>query len=182
MAADIVVIPSAEDFMPAEEAREQFVIDDDSKATWALKQLREIRRRQEINVSIAKSEMENIKTWLDQALSAEKRDEEFFIAILSRYGLEQRLEEGRKTIKLPYGEIATREGSVEWKIEDEPFLAWAWVNAPDLIKVVETPKLAEVQKALKITDDGSVVTEAGEIVPGVVTTRKDPTVTVKTII
>ena len=80
----------------------------------------------------------------------------------------------RKTISLPCGTLKSRAQQPEWVFDDEAFIAWASEHAPSLVRVPE-PKpavdKAAAKKALLTVEVGegvhSILTEEGEVVPGV---------------
>ena len=75
----------------------------------------------------------------------------------------------------------------EWVFDDEVFIAWAVEHAPDLVRVPE-PKPAVDKTAAKKTlltvevGEGahSILTEEGEVVPGVTVTGRGPSFSVVT--
>ena len=94
---------------------------------------------------------------------------------------------GRKTISLPCGTLKSRVQQPEWVFDDEVFIAWAVEHAPDLVRVPE-PKPAVDKTAAKKTlltvevGEGahSILTEEGEVVPGVTVTGRGPSFSVVT--
>jgi len=67
-----------------------FVVDDDSKADWALRRLQSIRHKQAENEKIASDEITRVTEWLGKVNSALNRDAEYFEAILRPYALLER--------------------------------------------------------------------------------------------
>ena len=159
---------------------ERWTITDDGGAAWAVKMLRNLRVQIEMNNDLAVEERERVTTWQNTVNSPLTNNAGFFEFHLKNYALDQRRDFDRKSIKLPHGTLSTREGSIAWAIDEVAFIAWAKVNAPDLVKIVESPRLAEAQKVLTITEDGSAVSPAGELVPGVATSQKPHTFKVET--
>ncbi len=155
-----------DDFEVIEEpAREPFVVDDDSKADWAMRKLASIRRKQAENTAIFDREVARVSEWLVKVNTALDRDAEWFEANLRPYALQERSKD-RKSIVLPHGTIKTVSGRVKFDIEDESkFLEWAETNAPELVRVKK-----EVDKkalgALNQSED-KVISTQGEIVPAV---------------
>jgi hypothetical protein len=86
--------------------------------------------------------------------------------------------DGRKTVSVPAGKVSTRSGSDRWTIDSDTFLAWARINAPNVIRVREEAALSEVKATFAAMDDGRAVTDGGEVVPGVHVIHTDPTATV----
>ena len=191
--SDVLAAALPEDY--SEPERERWVCDNDRKAAWAIRVLRGIRENIAANNSMAADEISRIEQWRDDVNKPLVDDSAYFVAVLTQYALQQRADADRKSIKLPHGVLKTREGSVEWAIDPEAFIAWATVSAPDLLKVEVSAKLGEAKKALRIVgvdpvvgDDGEIVSPAttqiisltGEIVPGITTAQKDPSVTIET--
>ena len=159
-------VQAVDDFEIIEEpAREPFVVDDDSKADWAMRKLASIRRKQSENKAIFDRELQRVSEWLEKVNTALERDAEWFEANLRPYALLQR-SEGRKSVVLPHGTIKTTAGRPKFEIEDEAkFLEWAEINQPDLVRVKK-----EVDKkalgALNQSED-KVISTQGEIVPAI---------------
>lgn len=159
-------VQAVDDFEIIEEpAREPFIVDDDSKADWAMRKLASIRRKQAENKAIFDRESQRVAEWLEKVNTALERDAEWFEANLKPYALLQR-SEGRKSVVLPHGTIKTTAGRPKFEIEDESaFLAWAETNQPELVRVKK-----EIDKkalgALNQAED-KVISTQGEIVPAV---------------
>ena len=155
-----------DDFEIIEEpAREPFIVDDDSKADWAMRKLASIRRKQADNKAIFDKEIQRVTEWLEKVNTALERDAEWFEANLKPYALLQR-SEGRKSVVLPHGTIKTTAGRVKFDIEnEEQFIAWAETSAPELVRIKK-----EIDKkalgALNQSED-KVISTQGEIVPSV---------------
>ena len=155
-----------DDFEIVEEpAREPFVIDDDSKADWAMRKLASIRRKQSDNEAIFNRELQRVTEWLEKVNTDLERDAEWFESNLRPYALQERSND-RKSIVLPHGTIKTVSGRVKFDIEDESkFLAWAETNEPGLVRIKK-----EIDKkalgALNQSED-KVISTQGEIVPAV---------------
>lgn len=85
----------------------------------------------------------------------------------------------RKTVQLPNGTLVARAQPYEWRFEPE-FLAWATENAPDLLrhKPAPAPEIdkAAAKKAMASCTfiDGRLVTEHGEVMPGVTVVERGP--------
>lgn len=170
-----------------DEARERFTIQDDSAASWAMRKLRAIRSKQAENKQMAVDEHARIDLWLDEVNDPLDRDAKYFEAILTDYAIRVREnpDDGRKSISLPTGKVATRQGSPKYTVDAEMFLPWARENAPHLIRVKEEPSLSAIKEyvvaaddAPVATSDGVAITSDGEIVPGVHVSSSDVAVTV----
>ena len=151
-----------------EDARQRFRILNDDMATWAMRKLRGILLKKAENKAIADAEIARIAEWLTTVDKSLQGDEDYFRAILVEYAVGQRAE-GRKTLNLPYGKVTSRQGSGKWTVDKEmDFLEWAKANRPELVKVKESPAIAELKTYLTKTEGGYIVdTATGEVVPGV---------------
>lgn len=159
-------IQSIDDFEIIEEpVREAFVIDDDSKADWAMRKLASIRRKQTENEAIYNAEVSRITVWLSTVNTALQREAEWFESNLKPYALRER-SNGRKSLILPHGTVKTTAGRPKIEIENEvEFLAWAEKGEPELIRIKK-----EIDKKVLntlLTDSGDVISTQGEIVPSV---------------
>ena len=157
-------VTPVDDFEIIEEpAREPFVVDDDSKADWAMRKLASIRRKQLDNKAIFDREINRVAEWLEKVNTDLERDAEWFESNLKPYALTERYN-GRKSLVLPHGTIKTMEGRPKIEIENElEFLAWAETSQPELIRIKK-----EIDKKFLntlLTDSGDVISTQGEIVP-----------------
>jgi phage host-nuclease inhibitor protein Gam len=157
-----------------EPSREAFVIDDDSKADWAMRKLASIRRKQADNKAIYDREVQRVAEWLDKVNTDLQRDAEWFESNLKPYALTER-HNGRKSVVLPHGTIKTTAGRPKIEIENESeFLAWAEKSEPELIRIKK-----EIDKKVLntlLTDSGDVISTQGEIVPSVRVTPAETSV------
>ncbi len=78
-------VTPVDDFEVIEEpAREPFVVDDDSKADWAMRKLASIRRKQAENTAIFDREVARVSEWLVKVNTALERDAEYVIILRQR--------------------------------------------------------------------------------------------------
>jgi phage host-nuclease inhibitor protein Gam len=126
-----------------------FEIVDAQDASWVVRKIVEARSRQE-----------RIKEWAAREQKAAKREEEFF---LRRFGpgLEAWMQEnsnGKKTVRLPDGNVGFRKKRISLHIEDrELLLDWCRRNLPDAVKVQEDVLKTPLNEHLR---------ETGEVPPG----------------
>lgn len=89
----------------------------------------------------------------------------------------------RKSISLPCGTLKSRAQQPEWSFDDEVFLPWAEVHAPELVKVQVRSSVDRnaAKHAIVVLDDGRhIVSGTGEVVPGVTVTVRPPSFSVVT--
>ena len=144
---------------------ENFVIDDDSKADWAMRKLASIRRKQAENQAIHDRETQRVQEWLSKVNTALERDAEWFEANLKPYALLER-SKGRKSVVLPHGTVKTTVGRPKIEIEnEETFLNWAKESAPELLRI--KTEIDKKNLNALITEENQVISTQGEIVPAV---------------
>lgn len=161
--------------------REPWRIDGDRTAIWALRKLRRAHERIADNQASADAQYEQISSWLEAVNAQHQRDAAYFEGLLVDYALRCRVDpdDGRKTITLPGGKVATRTAQPKVSIDSEKFIPWAETNAPQLLRVKTEPALADIKEHITTTDSGIAVTPDGEVIPGVTVTAGDLTANVK---
>ena len=179
---------SIEDFLSADfdtlmQGEEEVSLGGDQDATWALRKLGAVRKQIAANNAIAEAEANRIAAWLAAVNEPLKKQVTFVENILNGYAVHERAKD-RKTIVLPYGKIATREIADKWEVADpDAFVAWAKDGHEELIKVTTKPEsLTVIKSALNVAEDGTVLADGGEPVPGVTCTKStDVSVTITTL-
>ena len=159
--------------------REPFTVDNDMKAEWVLSKIRSIRKEQKKECDELTRQMRFYQDQMDIISKNADADVAWFESMLTPYFAE-RMENGftKKTktqvsYKLPTGKMVLKHQAPEFERKDEDLLPWLKANRPDLVKVTESPNWAELKKTIKVNGE-NVVTDDGEIVPGVkVTERED---------
>ena len=159
--------------------REPFTVDNDMKAEWCLSKIRRIRADQKAQKDELTRQMQFYQDQMDMISKQADDDVAFFESMLIPYFAE-RMEKGftkstktQTAYKLPTGKMVLKKQAPEYERKDDELIPWLKANRPELVKVKEEPNWAELKKTVKINGD-SVVTEDGEVVPGVkVTERED---------
>jgi len=154
----------------------QFIIDDDTKAEWAIAKIKQ-----------AKAENERIKIACENAIAAyeariEKADNKLvqdtgYLEHMLRGYFEivsKKVSKTQATYQLPSGSLKVKFGGISYTKDDSKLVAWLKTNADQFIKVTETPDWAGLKKSITVAN-GQVVDENGEIVDGVVAENKPDT-------
>lgn len=180
---------SIEDFLSADfdtlmQGEEEVSLGGDQDATWALRKLAALRKQTAANNAIAEAEANRIAAWLAAVNEPLKKQIQFVEGILNGYAVHERTANKRKTIVLPYGKLATRETADKWEVADaDAFVAWAKDGHEELLKVTTKPEsLTVIKSALNVAEDGTVLADGGEPVPGITCTKStDVSVTITTL-
>jgi hypothetical protein len=147
----------------------RWTIEDEGAAQWAMalyaEALAEVFR-----ISAQADEWaERIADWQESESRRAGQRLAFFRVLIEDYARRRREEDPRhKTLRLPSGEVKSRSVAARVVVVDSDVaLNWLRQNAPETIKVVQSVSMSELRKATRITDDGVVCPETGELVPGV---------------
>mgnify|MGYP001024516208 CR=1 FL=1 len=163
----------------SEEQRGQFIIDDDQKANWALRKIRQLQEKRKANIQLAEAEIERINTWLKEVNGDLEQSIDYFTGLLEGYH-RQVLEQDpkAKTIKLPYGKLKMRAQQPKFVRDDDKLLAWMKKEWPDIhpyyIKITERPDWKDLKDFLEVCGDKMVDPESGLIVEGVEVIAREP--------
>lgn len=164
--------------MDATDPDSGFVVDDDSKADWALRKIAQAKRNIERRKEFVEREIERLRQW--QA-AEDKRDQQtvdFFTSALRPF-FDKLRESGalgkRKSYRLPHGTLQVRASGPKWRREDNDALL-KWAEERGLVRYKAEVAWSEIGKRLRPQSDhaGSravyVDPDSGEVteVPGVV--------------
>ena len=147
------------------EAKPAFVVDNDSKAERCLKKISE--KRQEMETW--KRHYEMLYSTIEQELNSEI---EYFSAQLEQYLRRQRdagFTKAAKTqisYKLPSGKLVLKKQEPEYERNNDTLIDWLKKNDAGMVKVKEEVDWQGLKKKL-VPLAGRMVTEDGEVVPGI---------------
>ena len=153
--------------------REAFVVDDLTKATWAMRKLRSVVAGLEANAAIAKAEIERINLWLEEANKSLIQERAFFGAHLTAYLRKEReADPDTKSITTPYGKITSRTTQPKWDTE-EGLVDWLMNHNDTLIRVKYEVDKTELKKSFEIAGTQAIDPKTGEVVPFIQITPSD---------
>lgn len=146
-----------------------FVIDTDAKAEWALRKIKEARADRDTWVAWYKAKIDEIKEQTDfDTMNLERLLMEYFASVPHKKTKTQ------ESYKLPGGKLVYKTQNPEFKHDDAKVIEWAKANGfGQYVKVKEELEWQKLKDATEIFD-GHIVTEDGEIVPGVVVENREP--------
>lgn len=176
----------AEPAQPEESQR--FVIDDDKKADWAIRKIKESQAEYARLEEIAKSQIEEIKASLEKAKRKADQSTNYLSALLSNYfdSVPHRKTKTQEKYQLLSGALVRKKGQIQYNVNNDQFMAW--LNQSDelrerYIKVTKSPRWGDFKNDYKNTlceQNGHLYsTETGEVIPGVTTTMAPDTFVVE---
>ena len=141
---------------------EGFVIDTDAKAEWALQKIREARADRDNWVAWYKAKIDEITEQTDfDTMNLERMLAEYFATVPHKKTKTQ------ESYKLPGGKLVLKVQNPEYKRDDKAVIDWAKANGfGQDVKGEEKLAWAELKDATAVFE-GHIVTEDGEIIPGV---------------
>lgn len=160
----------------AMEQHHDFQVLDVGQAGWAMSMVARAQRAVTANRRLAEAWRQQIDAWERDANTVPKRSIEFLEPRLTEFALRYRQASGGriKSLSLPNGTVRTRQGTITFSVTDEDaFIAWAEQHMPEAVKVTKVPLMSAVaaQCSVSLASGavlGKVVTDEGEVVPGVV--------------
>lgn len=146
-----------------------WTIDDDGKATWALRKVAAAEREIADADRLYKAELARLQAWREQVTTAPKRTVDYMTVHLFEYLERLRWKTPNlHTVTLPGGTITHRTSQRVIVKDADAFMAWAEEHGYERA-VKRTPLVSEIKSDLSKTDDGVLVpiTVDGENVPGI---------------
>lgn len=155
---------------------DRFIIDDDGKANWAVQRIQE-----------AQAEILQWRAYYKDAMEKiEKRQMsriEYLKHMLSEYfaTVPHHSTKTQDSYDLPSGKLVRKYPGPKYEVEDAALVEWLKQSGmTDFVKVEtkEKPAWGELKKQVTVSGT-NVVTEDGEIVPGVTVVNQEPTFEIK---
>lgn len=155
-----------------EERKEGFVVNDDNKADWVLRKIKQNADKMEEIQELYEAQSMRLTAWKSEQLDRLTKDKENLEMLLAPY-VESKLNGGKKkSFVLPNGKCGFR--SIPAKIEKDENMLLEFVKtvSPGNIKVKESVNWASFKKGLTVDGNKMIVTDTGEVVPGVTVTEQ----------
>ena len=98
----------------------------------------------------------------------------FFTARLEEYfdSVPHKASKTMESYTLPGGKLVRKRQQPQYETDDEALVPWLETNMAQLVKIKKSADWAALKKLCSVTPDGQhVVTEDGEIIPGVTVTQ-----------
>lgn len=145
-----------------------FVIDTDAKAEWAMTKIKEARADRDRWVKWYEDKIKEITEQTDfNAMNLERMLAEYFATVPHKKTKTQ------ESYSLPGGKLVLKTQNPEFKRDDKAVIEWAKANnLPQYVKIKEELAWSDLKGATDVFE-GHIVTEDGEIVPGVEVIERD---------
>jgi len=160
----------------------EFIIDDDKKAEWALRKIAGEREEAQRYINVCKSMILEYEEKIRKEEEKLIKKTSFLEAKLQQYfqSVKYKSTKTQKTYKLPSGVLRLKYQQPEFKRDEDKLVNWLKENKLlDFIKVKETPNWVELKKNIKISGNRAV-SEDGQIIEGVEVVEKPPVFEIET--
>lgn len=150
-------------------AAEEWVIDDDSKAEWALRKILEAYDERDRLLALVQSERDRLDKQEQSIQEKCRSDTAHLEALLREYmgSVKTRDTAAQSSYKLLSGTLVYKKPKTDIA-QGEELLAWLEKNRPELVRVKKEAAWSDVKKAVSETEDGVfVLADSGEVVEGI---------------
>lgn len=151
------------------EEEQGFVVDDDQKAEWCMKKILEAQQEMQDWTAFYKGQTDKVKAKCESRIA-------WFEHLLRPYFdmVPHKATATQESYALPSGKLVVKQQQPEYVREDDKIAEWLQQSGLDYL-IEKKPKWGEMKKNLGLKVEGDqVVTEDGEIVPGVAAVERGP--------
>lgn len=155
---------------------EDFRIDNDNKADWALRVIRDNNAERDRLINIAKAQIDELNAQIEEITTKYDSKSSYLKNLLAEYVMSVPRKETKtqETYQLLTGKLIVKKASQKMVPNDEALVKYLESEKlPELIKAVYKPDWAEFKKTLSIIDGNVVNTATGEMIPAEVIAIED---------
>ena len=150
---------------------EEFRIDNDGKANWAVKQIMKDRAETDRLLALADEEIKLLQDQRKSLMQRQESREGYLKALLMGYF--ERVEPStttktQTTYKLLAGKLVKKRQQPEYQRDDAQIIDWAEKTVSECVKTEKRLDWAALKKHTVISGDTVTFAETGEIIPGLV--------------
>ena len=150
----------------SELVREEFMIDSDQKAEWALKKISEAYTDRDKWIEFYQGQIEKVKYETESNIENLKvMLEQYF------YSVPHKETKTTSSYSLPGGKLILKKQQPEYEHNDEILVPWLEQNHPEFVKVKKSADWAGLKKTVTVFE-GNVVDADAEVIPGVTVTER----------
>lgn len=148
-----------------------FLIDDDSKADWALRKIAEAQADTAKWADYYANQAAKIKAQNDQTVA-------YFTSALEQYFdmVPHRTTKTQESYGLPSGKLVRKAQQPTYERDADALLTWAKSSFPEAVKVKEEASWEAIKKRITAVNGAgqAIDRETGELIPGVKIIQRDP--------
>lgn len=167
------------------EGRKEFVVDDLSKAEWAMKKIAQQQKIVEEKQEQALKMKADIDEWLKKETKEQTDSINYFTSLLQPFATEQLKDNKKKSIKLPSGSVGYRSSQPSWSFNGQPidknnleFVDYVSATSPAFVKTKKSVDWSSFKKTLT-NNKGMILSSEGEILDKIQIREEPPKFYVK---
>lgn len=157
-----------------EPQEEGFIVDNDKKAEWAVRKVKEAQDERDRLLELVAARKEELAEQERRINEQYAKATEYPMAQLSQYMsmVKTKQTKTQETYQLLSGKLVHKYGTADYKRDDAQVIAWCKANGhQELVKTKEELSWAELKKTITAQDEVAV-SEDGEVIPGITVERK----------
>ena len=149
---------------------EFFLIDNDSKADWAIEKIMAENAERDRLIKLADERIKELSDKKKELIDKAADKTSYLTALLRMYfdTIEPKATKTQSTYKLLSGKLILKHQQPEYMLDDAQMVSWAKAAAPAYIKVKESINWAELKKQTVVNGETVVLADTGEVIPGAV--------------
>lgn len=154
--------------------RKEFVIDDSTKAEWAVNAIKKDRDAAAEYIETCENMIKMYKDKINLATLKLENKTSYLEYLLAQYfeTVEKKKTKAQETFALPSGKLVRKFGTNEFNRDEEKFVKWLKDNQyTSFVETKESAKWGEFKKVCDVSGD-MLVDKDGQIVEGVTITKK----------
>ena len=158
------------------ELNDEFRVDNDNKADWALRVIRDNEAERDRLIEIAKAQIEELKAQIEEITTKYDNKSAFLKNCLAEYimSVPRKETKTQETYQLLSGKLVLKKASQKMVPNEDTIVKYLEENKLDeYIKVKKSPDWAEFKKSLKIVDGSVINATTGEVIPGEIIAIED---------
>ena len=168
-----------EEEMRAEE--NEFVIDSDEMAEWALKTVLAAKKEKERLTALIDAERARLDRKQEDIDKRYENDTSYLLYKLSEYfkTVEHKETKTQESYQLLSGKLVFKKPTVKLEQDKCALLNWCKTNAPEYVRTEQSVEWGQIKKCMKIVGESVIYDATGEVVQGVAITETAGTFDVK---
>ena len=167
-----------------EEESTGFIIDNDEKAEWAIRKIKEAQDEHDRLTSLIELELQKLDSRQNEIDQRLETDTAFLKGQLMAYmrGVKCKESKTQDSYQLLSGKLIRKKAALDYEVDPEALIKWLGENGrEDLVQVTAKPKWGEFKKLLAgdVESGAVVIAGTGEAVDGVKATEKPESFSIK---
>lgn len=150
-----------------EHQKEGFAVNDDNKADWALKRIKENQAKIDEISELYEQQTLRLVHWRNEEMDKLIKNNEALESMIMPYAAAKLEKSRHKSFKLPNGKCGFRSVPPKFIMDEEKLLKFAESSVPNVVKVKKSVDWAALKKLVENNNGKAVMIETGEIVDGV---------------